>query len=130
MDASVVGYSLPGARVAALHLAGFHDGKLVYAGSVRTGFPRGFIEGAHAHLRTIARPDPPCVGVEADVAETWVQPRIVVEVGYVEPTPGGVLRHAEFVRLRPDKAPEECLLPEGFGAGVEGRPVHQRRARW
>ena len=129
-DFVVVGYSRPGDRVGALHVAGFHQSQLAYVGSVRTGFPRGFFENAHGLLSTIARPEPPCLGVATDVAETWVEPRIVVEVAYVEATPTGIVRHAEFVRLRPDKAADECRLPEGFGAGIEGRPLHRRRARW
>ena len=131
LDAAVVGYSLGGGRVPALHLAGLHASEgLTYVGSVKTGFPRGFLSGAGELLPTIRRPDPPCRGVAADVAQAWVEPRIVVEVGYVEATPTGVLRHATFIRLRPDKPPEECVLPEGFGAGIEGRPLHHRRSRW
>jgi hypothetical protein len=79
--------------------------------------------------QSIRRPDPPCVGVRKDVAEAWVESRIVAEVAYVEARPGGVLRHAEFVRFRTDKSPQECDLPPAFRAGIEGRSIHKRRLR-
>ena len=130
MDFAVVGYSMPGERAQALHVGGYRDGELVYVGIVRGGLPRGFIEKADALLRPTAVESPACQGVEADVAETWVEPRVVVEVGFAEFTPTGVMRHSEFVRLRPDKAPAECVLDDGMGSGIDGRPIHSRRSRW
>ncbi len=130
MDFVVVGYTLPGERATALHVGGYRDGVLVYVGILRGGLPRGFVEKADALLRPTALSAPACIGVEPDVAETWVEPRVVVEAGVAEVTPSGVLRHAEFVRLRPDKRPEECALGDGVGAGIDGRPIHTRRSRW
>ena len=128
-DLVIVGYSVPGDRVPALHVGGYSGDQLVYAGIVKTGFPRGFVDAADALLRESRRPAPPCKGVATDVAETWVEPSVVAEVAFVEATSSGVLRHAEFVRLRPDKSPLDCVLPEGMGSGIEGRPIHRRRRR-
>jgi ATP-dependent DNA ligase len=46
--------------------------------------------------------------VEADVAQLrWVNPRIVVEVSFVEWTRDGLLRHPELVGVRADKKPRD-----------------------
>ena len=37
----------------------------------------------------------------------WVKPMIVVEISFVEWTRDGLLRHAEFMGVRTDKAPRE-----------------------
>jgi DNA ligase D-like protein (predicted ligase) len=37
---------------------------------------------------------------------TWVQPRVVVQIGFVEWTTYGLLRHAKFLGIREDKAPK------------------------
>lgn len=39
----------------------------------------------------------------------WVQPKLVVEVGFTEWTNEGKLRHPRFLVLRRDKAPEEIV---------------------
>ena len=42
----------------------------------------------------------------------WVKPRVVVEVSFVEWTRDGLLRHAQFMGLREDKAPREVRREE------------------
>jgi bifunctional non-homologous end joining protein LigD len=39
----------------------------------------------------------------------WLKPQIVPEMRFAEWTKGGVLRRAEFVKLRDDKDPKEAL---------------------
>jgi bifunctional non-homologous end joining protein LigD len=40
---------------------------------------------------------------------TWVKPELVAEIKFLEVTPDGLLRAPVFMRLRPDKDPEECV---------------------
>jgi bifunctional non-homologous end joining protein LigD len=47
-------------------------------------------------------PGPPPTG---DV--TWVTPRLVVEIGFGEWTPAGLLRHPRYLGLREDKTAAE-----------------------
>jgi len=43
---------------------------------------------------------------------TWVSPDVVVEIRYGNRTPDGRLRFPRFLRLRPDKTPDECVEEE------------------
>jgi bifunctional non-homologous end joining protein LigD len=40
----------------------------------------------------------------------WVRPELVGEVEFANWTPDGVLRHARWRGLRPDKAPDEITV--------------------
>jgi bifunctional non-homologous end joining protein LigD len=39
----------------------------------------------------------------------WLEPRVVVEIGFVEWTADGHLRHPKFLGLRPDKDAREVV---------------------
>ncbi|HUF25923.1 MAG TPA: DNA ligase D [Gemmatimonadaceae bacterium] len=121
-DFVVVGFTAPsGSRshLGALQLADFVGDTLVYAGRVGTGFNQNMLAELSALLQPIVRGDPPCRGpliggVATDVipeirTTTWVEPVHVCEVHFREWTPDGLLRHATFVALRPDKPPQDCL---------------------
>jgi bifunctional non-homologous end joining protein LigD len=124
-DFVIVGYTVPkGSRshFGALQLADMVNGTLVYAGRVGTGFDERRLAELHALLVGAERPEPPCAGPAADTnaeplpankipetrTTTWAEPVHVCEVRFREWTPGGVLRHPVFVRLRNDKRPHEC----------------------
>jgi bifunctional non-homologous end joining protein LigD len=47
------------------------------------------------------------VSVEDMKTMTWVEPRLVVQVAFVEWTDYGLLRHAFFLGVRDDKTVEE-----------------------
>jgi len=124
-DFVIVGFTKPkGSRshLGALQLADLVNGTLVYAGRVGTGFNDALLKELHGLLDPIVRKDPLCAGPVSgpgieplkseQIPETsttvWTDAVHVCEVRYREFTPDGVLRHATFLRLRPDKLPHEC----------------------
>ena len=115
-DFVVVGYSRPkGSRggFGALHLAGFEDGKLVYAGRVGSGFTAHQLKEVGAELEGALRDRPAFEGPPAllkDKESVWVEPKLVVEVRFKEWTPDHLLRQPVFLRFRDDKEPKECVI--------------------
>jgi bifunctional non-homologous end joining protein LigD len=87
-------------------LLGERDGdELVYAGRVGSGFGERLLGRLHAALQARERPTSPFSGPVPDAAgATWVEPGLVVEVGYTERTRDGRLRHPTFRGLRDDLA--------------------------
>jgi len=114
-DFAVVGYSRPkGSRggFGALHLGGYQDGNLTYAGRVGSGFDAKQLEEVGKQLDASIRPTTPCEAgpVPEGPDHVWVEPKLVAEVRYKEVTPDGVLRQPVFVRFRDDKEPKDCVL--------------------
>lgn len=102
-------------------LVGYYedDGRLLFAGKVRAGFTPHTKQLVFERIVRHTRVRCPFAnlpnstgrsrwgeGVTADdmPALTWVTPRLVVQVSFVEWTRGGALRHATFAGLRTDKA--------------------------
>jgi bifunctional non-homologous end joining protein LigD len=123
-DFVIVGFTEPKghrSHIGALQLADMVGGELVYAGRVGTGFNDALLDEFHTLFVPIVRSDPPCgppIGAGATVipetkTTTWVDPLYVCEVRFREWTPDGVLRHAAFLRMRPDKAPRDCDRQRG-----------------
>ena len=119
-DFVVVGYTAPkGSRggFGALHLGGYADGKLVYAGRAGSGFTGQMLKEVADQLLALEIPRPPFEGpVPAEKESHWVKPELVAEVRYKEVTGDGLLRQPVFLRFRDDKKPEECPIP-GAGSG-------------
>jgi bifunctional non-homologous end joining protein LigD len=91
-----------------LVLATYQDGELVYAGNVGTGFNDAEIDRLLAKLKPLERKTTPFPQVpkmprirKGDVL--WVEPRLVVEVEFVEWTHDGHLRAPAYKGLREDK---------------------------
>lgn len=110
----VGGFTEPrGSRVefGALLLGYYRGGRLEYAGKVGTGFDTETLHDLGAQLRALKRGDPPFTNPqnikERDV--TWVEPKLVAEVGFTEWTRDGRLRHPRFLGLRDDKAAAEVV---------------------
>ena len=114
-DFVVVGYTAPkGSRggFGALHLGGYADGRLVYAGRAGSGFTGQMLKDVGDQLLALETARPPFEGpVPAEKESHWVKPELVAEVRYKEVTGDGLLRQPVFLRFREDKKPEECVIP-------------------
>jgi bifunctional non-homologous end joining protein LigD len=108
----VGGYTAPrGSRtdLGALLVGHYEGKKLRYAGKVGTGFTRATLKDLAARLAKLTREDSPFSDEVRDRNVTWVQPRLVAQIGFSEWTRDGRLRHPRFLGLRDDKAPEEVV---------------------
>jgi bifunctional non-homologous end joining protein LigD len=113
----VGGFTAPkGSRteLGALLLGYYADGELRYAGKVGTGFDQATQRELGAKLRRIRRKTSPFADADSirERGVTWVQPRLVAEVGFTEWTRHGRLRHPRFLGLRFDKSPREVVKEE------------------
>ncbi|WP_217922159.1 non-homologous end-joining DNA ligase [Miltoncostaea oceani] len=108
----VGGFTAPrGGRtdLGALLVGHYDDGALRYAGRVGTGFTRATLGDLAARLGPLRRDDPPFADAPRLRDATWVEPRLVAEVGFTEWTRDGRLRHPRFLGLRDDKDPREVV---------------------
>ncbi|MEH3089301.1 MAG: ATP-dependent DNA ligase [Microbacterium arborescens] len=85
------------------------DGTLRYAGRVGSGFSDAELARLTAVLEPLRVADDPFTGIPAaDASDAlWVRPEVVGEVEFAEFTPGGILRHARWRGLRPDRVAAE-----------------------
>jgi bifunctional non-homologous end joining protein LigD len=111
-----------------LHIAQYDGDRLVYACSVGTGLTPKHMKEVLARAGEATAVRPAIDGLPKGTDDRWVEPRIVVEVRYLERTEGGQLRHPVFLRLRDDKQPMECVMPsqeepvESLPAEAEAQP--------
>lgn len=95
-----------------LLLAVPNGGRLRYVGRVGTGFTDRMLRDLLARLAPLRVEDAPLDGVPAPDASDalWVRAELVGEVEFANWTPDGVLRHARWRGLRPDKSPDEVVI--------------------
>jgi bifunctional non-homologous end joining protein LigD len=110
----VGGFTEPrGSRVefGALLLGYYRAGRLEYAGKVGTGFDTDTLHALGAELRNLTTNDAPFAEPQAikERHVTWVQPKLVAEIGFTEWTRDGRLRHPRFLGLRDDKSASEVV---------------------
>jgi bifunctional non-homologous end joining protein LigD len=106
------GYTAPkGSRIelGALLVGHWEDGALRYAGKVGTGFTREILRDLSARLAPLRRSDSPFADSPRLRSATWVEPRLVAQVGFTEWTRDGRLRHPRYLGLREDKDPSEVV---------------------
>jgi DNA ligase D-like protein (predicted ligase) len=110
------GFTAPkGSRtdLGALLVGYFDDGELRYAGKVGTGFTHATLKELAGQLAPLARdssPFAPEKGIPRDAS--WVEPELVAQIGFMEWTGDGRLRHPSFLGLRIDKAAREVTREE------------------
>ena len=108
----VGGFTDPqGARVGlgALLVGYFEGADFVFAGKVGTGFDAALLRDLRARLDALEMPASPftrAVGLPR-VRAHWVRPEVVVQVGFIEWTVHGKLRHSRLLRLAPDRGARE-----------------------
>jgi bifunctional non-homologous end joining protein LigD len=108
------GYTAPqGSRIelGALLVGYYEQGELRYAGKVGTGFDQATLKELGQKLRRIRRKTPPFADADSirEKGVTWVEPRLVAQIGFTEWTRHGRLRHPRFLGLRFDKSPREVV---------------------
>jgi bifunctional non-homologous end joining protein LigD len=107
----VGGFTDPqGARVGlGALLAGYYDnGDFVFAGKIGTGFDTKLLLDLRRRLDAIAIPESPFTKARGLPRRGhWVRPEIVVQVGFIEWTVHGKLRHPRLLGVRTDKNPRD-----------------------
>jgi len=106
------GFTAPrGSRteLGALLLGYYEDGTLRYAGKVGTGFTQATLRDLAALLDPLRQERSPFADEVRERDVSWVQPRLVAQVGFSEWTRDGRLRHPRFLGLREDKSAEEVV---------------------
>src|SRR6186997_1358154 len=106
----VGGYTDPqGARVGlgALLVGYFNGEDFVFAGKLGTGFDTRLLVDLRARLDAIEQPGSPFTKASGlpRVRAHWVSPEIVVQVGFIEWTVHGKLRHPRLLAVCVDKDP-------------------------
>jgi DNA ligase D-like protein (predicted ligase) len=91
-------------------LLGYYDGRtLRYAGKVGTGFTRATLRELAERLAPLRRERSPFADEVRERTATWVEPRLVAQIGFTEWTRDGRLRHPRFLGLRDDKPAREVV---------------------
>jgi bifunctional non-homologous end joining protein LigD len=96
----------------ALLLGAYDDGQLRWIGQVGTGFTDRVLTDLMERLQPLRCEAPAVDDPELRKVKRacFVEPRLVCEVEYLQMTSAGKLRAPSYKGLRPDKAPEDCVL--------------------
>lgn len=94
-------------------LVGAYDGKrLRYAGKVGTGFSERTLAELRQRFAPLVRPTSPFADRARERDVTWLEPRLVAQIGFTSFTGDGRLRHPVFLGLRDDKRASEVRWPQ------------------
>ena len=84
---------------------------LRYAGKVGTGFTGETLDDLMRRFRPLVRATSPFVDAPRARGVTWVEPKLVAQLGFTEWTGNGKLRHPTFLGLRDDKPARDVRWP-------------------
>ena len=104
------GYTAPGGartHFGAILVGAFDGDRLRYAGKVGTGFTGKTLADLARQFQPLSRPTPPFLDPPRERGVTWLEPRLVAQIGFMERTGDGRLRHPVFLGLRDDKGARE-----------------------
>ncbi len=92
-------------------LVGYYEGgRLRYAGKVGTGYTAATLRDLGARLRELETSESPFAEARPIPRGThWVQPELVVQIGFAEWTNDGRLRQPRFLGVRDDKRPADVV---------------------
>jgi len=95
----------------ALLLGYFEGDDLWFAGKLGTGFDTKMLVSLRAELDALEIPKPPFTKGKGlpRLRAHWVRPEIVVQVGFIEWTGHGKLRHPRLLGIRRDKAARDVV---------------------
>lgn len=109
----VGGFTDPqGARVGlgALLVGYFQGEDFVFAGKLGTGFDTKMLLQLRERLDALEVPEPPFTkAIGLPRLAHWARPELVVQVGFIEWTVNGKLRHPRLLGIRNDKAAAEVV---------------------
>jgi bifunctional non-homologous end joining protein LigD len=106
-------------------LVGYYDGpRLVYAGSVGTGFDQAELDRVAKLLAARERTTSPFAEVPRSLLRSahWVRPDLVAEVRFTEWTSDDMLRHPVYLGLRRDKSAQDVVREIPAGRPAADRP--------
>src|ERR1043166_3656720 len=92
-------------------LVGYYEGNdFVFAGKIGTGFDTRQLLDLRKRLDALAVDKPPFTkGTGLPRPGHWVRPEIVVQIGFIEWTVHGKLRHPRLLGVRVDKNPRDVV---------------------
>lgn len=111
----ICGYrlQLKDCRIRSLILGAYQDEQLIFRGTVGSGLPPSELDTIKQLLEELETEVCPFTGATLrKKGITWLEPRLVCEVEYLELTDEGYLRHPSFKNFRPDLKTEDCRLED------------------
>lgn len=93
-------------------LVGYFEGDdFVFAGKVGTGLDTAGLLSLRKQLDALARPTSPFTVATGlpKLRVHWVEPEVVIQVGFMEWTGSGKLRHPRLIGIRTDKSAREVV---------------------